>query len=141
MRSSFTTDLLGRWLWLPVKFVLFRTNTMFRLALLRLAARSTLSPKFGSPKFRHWRATIFAGFGLSSILFIIHGLILYGWEVQKDRMSLVWMGWMATANLLGAGIYAARVDKHCPIPRCSSSTDSFLDSRKMVAFHIRYLGC
>jgi hypothetical protein len=24
-------------------------------------------------------------------------------------MSLVWMGWMATANLLGAAIYAARV--------------------------------
>lgn len=69
----------------------------------------TLSPRFGSPQFRHWRATFYAGFGLSSIFFVIHGLTLYGWEVQKDRMSLVWMGWMATANLLGAAIYAARV--------------------------------
>ncbi|KAM0714819.1 hypothetical protein Q7P37_009283 [Cladosporium fusiforme] len=69
----------------------------------------TLSPRFGSPQFRHWRATLYAGFGLSSILFIVHGLILYGWEVQKNRMSLVWMGWMATANLLGAATYAARI--------------------------------
>jgi adiponectin receptor len=51
----------------------------------------------------------YAVFGLSSIFFVIHGLILYGWEVQKGRMSLVWMGRMATANLLGAAIYAARV--------------------------------
>jgi adiponectin receptor len=51
----------------------------------------------------------YAVFGLSSISFVIHGLILYGWEVQKGRMSLVWIGWMATANLLGAAIYAARV--------------------------------
>jgi adiponectin receptor len=69
----------------------------------------TLSPRFGSPQFRNWRATFYAGFGLSSILFVINGLVLYGWEAQNGRMSLVWMGWMATANLAGAAIYAARV--------------------------------
>ncbi|KAI1757954.1 putative hemolysin-III channel protein Izh2 [Xylaria castorea] len=69
----------------------------------------TLNPHFSSPKFRHWRACLYAGFGLSSIIFIIHGLLIYGWELQKLRMSLVWMSWMATSNLVGAGIYAARI--------------------------------
>lgn len=69
----------------------------------------TLSPHFASPAFRHWRAGFYAGFGLSSIIFVVHGLLLYGWELQRSRMSLVYMGWMATANLVGAAIYAARV--------------------------------
>lgn len=69
----------------------------------------TLSPHFASPAFRHWRAGLYAGFGLSSIIFVGHGLLLYGWEVQRSRMSLLYMGWMATANLVGAAIYAARV--------------------------------
>ncbi|KAK8045041.1 hypothetical protein PG993_005065 [Apiospora rasikravindrae] len=69
----------------------------------------TLNPHFSSPKFRHWRACFYAGFGLSSIIFVVHGLVLHGWEVQRSRMSLVWMGWMATSNLVGAAVYAARV--------------------------------
>ncbi|KAK7976073.1 Di-copper centre-containing protein [Apiospora arundinis] len=69
----------------------------------------TLNPHFSSPRFRHWRACFYAGFGLSSLIFVIHGLLLHGWELQKSRMSLVWMGWMATSNLVGAAIYATRI--------------------------------
>ncbi|OAA55650.1 Hly-III-related protein [Cordyceps fumosorosea ARSEF 2679] len=69
----------------------------------------TLTPRFVTPEFRKWRAGFYAGFGLSSVIFVVHGLLLYGWKVQKSRMSLVWMGWMATANLVGAAIYAARI--------------------------------
>ncbi|KAK7991899.1 hypothetical protein PG996_013088 [Apiospora saccharicola] len=69
----------------------------------------TLNPHFSSPKFRHWRACFYAGFGLSSIVFVVHGLVLHGWELQKARMSLVWMGWMATSNLVGAALYATRI--------------------------------
>ncbi|KAM3471474.1 hypothetical protein MY8738_009309 [Beauveria namnaoensis] len=69
----------------------------------------TLNPAFVTPEYRKIRAGFYAGFGLSSIIFVIHGLLLYGWELQKSRMSLVWMGWMATANLVGALIYAARI--------------------------------
>ena len=54
---------------------------------------------------------MYAGFGLSSVVFIIHGLILHGWKVQNDRMSLIWMAWMGTSNLVGAAIYAARVKR------------------------------
>ncbi|KAF7954808.1 uncharacterized protein EAE97_000067 [Botrytis byssoidea] len=46
--------------------------------------------------------------GLSSITFVIHGLMLYGYETQNWRMSLDWLGIMAGLNLFGAFAYAAR---------------------------------
>lgn len=72
----------------------------------------TLHPQFISRQFRLWRASFYAGFGLSSILFVVHGVVLHGWDIQKTRMSLSWMAWMATSNLVGAAIYAARVCQH-----------------------------
>ena len=48
-------------------------------------------------------------FGLSALVFIAHGLLVYGWEAQKHRMALRWMAVMATFNLTGAATYAARV--------------------------------
>ena len=52
---------------------------------------------------------MYAGLGLSFIIPIVHALSLYGFEVQIWRMSLDWMFLMATFNLVGAAIYAARV--------------------------------
>ncbi|KAK8116169.1 hemolysin-III family protein [Apiospora sp. TS-2023a] len=69
----------------------------------------TLNPHFSSPQFRHWRACFYAGFGLRSVVFVVHGLVLHGWELQKARMSLVWMGWMAASNIVGAVLYATRI--------------------------------
>jgi adiponectin receptor len=42
-------------------------------------------------------------------MFVAHGLIIHGWALQSAHMSLLWMAWMATSNLVGAAIYAARV--------------------------------
>ena len=53
---------------------------------------------------------MYSGLGLSAIVFIIHGLLIHGWEIQSHRMSLRWMGLMGALNLIGATIYAARVD-------------------------------
>jgi adiponectin receptor len=52
---------------------------------------------------------MYTGLGLSAVMFIIHGLIIHGWETQFHRMSLGWMGLMAILNLIGAATYAARV--------------------------------
>jgi adiponectin receptor len=52
---------------------------------------------------------MYAGLGLSAIVFIIHGLMIHGWEIQNHRMSLGWMGLMGALNLIGAAAYAARV--------------------------------
>lgn len=52
---------------------------------------------------------MYASLGLSALVFVVHGLVLYGWEVQRQRMGLGWMGLMAGLNLTGAVVYATRV--------------------------------
>lgn len=78
-------------------------------ALAILCIVATLHPKFRHPTFRAYRAAMYAGLGLSAVVFVIHGLILHGWEIQNRRMSLDWMALMAICNLAGAFTYAARV--------------------------------
>lgn len=51
----------------------------------------------------------YVAFGLSSLSFIGHGIVRHGLETQTERMSLKWMGCMASVNLVGAMIYAAQV--------------------------------
>jgi predicted membrane channel-forming protein YqfA (hemolysin III family) len=77
--------------------------------LASVCSYATIDTKFRTPKFRPYRAAMYAGLGLSAIIFIIHGLLIHGWETQKHRMSLNWMALMATFNLIGAAAYAARV--------------------------------
>lgn len=57
---------------------------------------------------------MYAGLGLSAIIFVVHGVIKHGWKTQNHRMSLDWMGLMASLNLIGAFTYAARVSSTQP---------------------------
>ncbi|TGO33529.1 hypothetical protein BHYA_0241g00020 [Botrytis hyacinthi] len=82
--------------------------TMISLSAAACAV-TTLHPKFRHSAFRPYRAIMYSCLGLSSITFIIHGLMLYGYETQNWRMSLDWMGIMAGFNLFGAFAYAARI--------------------------------
>ena len=70
---------------------------------------ATLHPRFRHPSIRPYRAAMYAGLGLSAVVFVVHGILLHGWTIQNQRMSLDWMGLMALFNLTGAVIYAARV--------------------------------
>ena len=74
-----------------------------------LCVVATLHPRFRHPTIRPYRAAMYAGLGLSAVVFVVHGILLHGWTIQNRRMSLDWMGLMALFNLTGAGIYAARV--------------------------------
>jgi predicted branched-subunit amino acid permease len=58
---------------------------------------------------------MYVGLGLSAVVFVLHGILLYGWSVQNQRMSLDWMILMACLNFAGGAIYSARVI--IPIPR------------------------
>lgn len=77
--------------------------------LASLCIIATLHPKFRHPTIHPYRAAMYAGLGLSAVVFVVHGILLHGWAVQNQRMSLDWMAFMATFNLLGATIYASRV--------------------------------
>lgn len=52
---------------------------------------------------------MYSGLGFSALIFVVHGLIKHGWEVQKSRMSLDWMILMATFNIMGAVAYSTQV--------------------------------
>jgi len=69
----------------------------------------TLHPRFRSPKFRAYRAYVYAGLGFAAILFVSHGLWRYGFVDLKRRMALDWMLLMAGFNLAGAAVYVSRV--------------------------------
>ncbi|KAG4034507.1 hypothetical protein MFRU_003g04670 [Monilinia fructicola] len=77
--------------------------------LATACAITTLHPNACHPSLRPYRAAMYSCLGLSSIIFIIHGIMLYGYKTQKYRMSLDWMGIMATLNLLGAFAYTVRI--------------------------------
>lgn len=77
--------------------------------LASLCVVATLHPRFSHSAWRSYRAAMYAGLGLSAVVFVVHGLIRHGWTTQNQRMSLDWMALMATSNLVGAAIYTARV--------------------------------
>lgn len=77
-------------------------------------AAVVLRPGGAVPKLRPWRVGVFVGFGASALLFVIHGLIVYGYEMQKDRLALSSMAWMALMNLIGAIVYVVRVSISAP---------------------------
>jgi adiponectin receptor len=70
---------------------------------------ATLHPAFRRPRYRPYRAVMYAGLGFSFIIPIVHGIVKFGWETQMWRMSLDWMASMTTFNLTGGALYALRV--------------------------------
>lgn len=105
-----------RWLyWMMVGLFDQPQAGIVRLTLIQISVTAVccstimLHPRFISARFRKWRAGFFAVFGSSSLIFIIHGIAVNGWKVQKARMPLLWMTWTAATNLAGTAAYAARV--------------------------------
>jgi adiponectin receptor len=70
---------------------------------------TTFSPAFRSPALRLHRTAMYAALGLLPVVFIIHGLALYGLEMQKRRMSLVYLMGTAALNIIGAVVYVTRI--------------------------------
>lgn len=69
----------------------------------------TMNKHFCHRTFRVYRAALYAGLGLTAVVFVVHGILLHGYDVQRKLMALDWMAMMGTLNFLGAAVYAARV--------------------------------
>ncbi|KAF4630902.1 hypothetical protein G7Y89_g7237 [Cudoniella acicularis] len=91
---------------------------------------TTLNPKLQDPKTRPYRAAMYTSLSLSTLVFIVHGITIHGWEIQNHRMGLSRMGLMGLLNLISAGSYAARVSDEW-----NTLTDwcLYADSGKMVS--------
>ena len=66
---------------------------------------------------------MYAGLGLSALIFTGHGILIYGWQTQMGRMSLDRMLLMAVLNLIGATVYGARV-RSPSRSRCTGKFDT-----------------
>ncbi|TVY76015.1 ADIPOR-like receptor SPBC12C2.09c [Lachnellula suecica] len=97
---------------------------------------TTLNPRFRSPLLRPYRAAMYAGLGLSALVFIIHGVIIHGWTIQNHRMSLRWMALMGGLNLIGAAVYAARIPERWHPARY----DHFGGSHQILHFMVIFAG-
>ncbi|KAH8176146.1 hemolysin-III related domain-containing protein [Sarocladium implicatum] len=69
----------------------------------------TMQPRFKDIKAKQLRGACYSAFGASSLAPIIHAVVKYGWEVQRERMGLVWWGLVAVFNIIGVAAYAAKI--------------------------------
>ncbi|KAG6481137.1 heptahelical transmembrane protein ADIPOR1-like [Zingiber officinale] len=67
-----------------------------------------LSPQFSAGEFRAYRATLFAGMGLSGIIPALHAAVV-NWGEPRRNVTLAYEATMATAYLTGTAFYVARV--------------------------------
>jgi hypothetical protein len=77
------------------------------------SATVTMHPKFRSPAFRTRRTILYTSLALTAIVYVLHGILLHGWHVQRLRMSLMWLLFATCLFMFGAGLYALRV---CVLP-------------------------
>lgn len=99
---------------------------------------TTFSPKFASPKWRPFRASMFVAMGLSAIFPVIHGLKLYGLEPMVGLIGLPWLVSQGAMYVLGAVLYAvSRLDEHT-----RNLADRTIDARARAiqAGTVRYMG-
>lgn len=69
----------------------------------------TLRPAFRAPSYRPMRSAMYACLGLSIFVPAAHGVVLNGWELQNQRMSLAYFIGLGVLNGTGTVIYTARV--------------------------------
>ncbi|KAI9054322.1 hypothetical protein LZ554_001488 [Drepanopeziza brunnea f. sp. 'monogermtubi'] len=102
--------------------------------LASLCTAATFSSRFSSPGLRPWRAGMYACLGLSALVFVVHGLVLHGWEVQRRRMGLEWMGVMTALNLVGAAVYVWRIPERWVPMKCDIYGSSHQIFHVLVVF-------
>ncbi|KAJ5051834.1 uncharacterized protein L3040_001605 [Drepanopeziza brunnea f. sp. 'multigermtubi'] len=102
--------------------------------LASLCTVATFSSRFNSPGLRPWRAGMYACLGLWALVFVVHGLVLHGWEAQRRRMGLEWMGVMTALNLVGAAVYVWRIPERWVPMKCDIYGSSHQIFHVMVVF-------
>ncbi|EME41550.1 hypothetical protein DOTSEDRAFT_73832 [Dothistroma septosporum NZE10] len=68
-----------------------------------------MHPRFRSPEWRPFRASMFVMMGLSAIFPVLHGVQMYGLQQMEQQIGLSWLVGQGALYIAGATIYAARV--------------------------------
>lgn len=65
-----------------------------------------LFPRFRTPAWRPFRASMFVAMGLSALFPVLHGVKTFGVAQLERQMGLSWLVTQGVLYILGAGIYA-----------------------------------
>ena len=69
----------------------------------------SLWDKFGTPRYRPYRACVFIVFGLSGIAPATHYAIQNGWEKSINEAAMGWLVFMGALYITGTLLYAFRI--------------------------------
>jgi adiponectin receptor len=64
---------------------------------------------FRTPKHRPFRSAMYSILGLSIFILAIHGVLIHGWALQNERMSLTYFMGFGILNGTATAIYIARI--------------------------------
>ncbi len=70
---------------------------------------STFQPRFQDPYMRPVRAATFGSLAIFTMVPVLHGIYKYGWNIQSQRMGVVWVVRTLVLNTMGATAYAFKV--------------------------------
>ena len=68
-----------------------------------------MKPQFRAPAYRAMRSASFAVLGLSAFVPVLHGILLNGWQLQNQRMSITYFLGLGLLNGTGTVVYAMRI--------------------------------
>ena len=69
----------------------------------------SINPKFRTPLWRPFRASMFVCFGLSAVFPVLHGVRMYGMNHMQYSMGLYWVILQGFLYIIGAVLYAVRL--------------------------------
>ena len=95
---------------LPTSHILNARNQISTIAIACTIV--SVNPKFRTPLWRPFRASMFVGFGLSAVFPVLHGVRIYGANSMQYSMGLYWIILQGFLYILGAALYAVRPSLH-----------------------------
>lgn len=95
---------------LPTNHIL---NPRHQISTIAIACTIvSINPKFRTPLWRPFRASMFVCFGLSAVFPVLHGVRMYGIGRMQYSMGLYWVILQGLLYILGAALYAVRPSLH-----------------------------
>lgn len=90
-------------------FALQRAYWALLSVLAIICSISTFQPRFRDPYLRPVRAATFGSLAVFTMVPVLHGIYKYGWNVQSQRMGVLWVVQTLGLNFTGAMAYAFKV--------------------------------
>ncbi|KAF5878518.1 putative hemolysin-iii channel protein [Botrytis fragariae] len=93
---------------IPPRYAVATKEDIVLSLLAVVCSVSTFQPHFRDPFLRPVRAATFGSLAVVTMVPVVHGATVYGWQVQNQRMGITWVLITLMLNVLGATAYAIK---------------------------------